>query len=210
MTTYLVRVLYSSTTLPIYQVFGTRHPDTDPSNVTRVLFFVRNVRRRKASSSWVSDLHVRAPRSLEAKPEGLAGGRSPAGTVAPADVAIVRRCSISFHDGFRRKAHTSRTVVAFREFFTKANGVFAKPVRRGASITRPSDARSSSSSLVAELLVLKKNKARAAPRKKNGASREDPRARRFFCFRDNPKRHRAVTSGSCARISFRDAAFVGP
>ena len=81
MTTYLVRVLYSSTTLPIYQVFGTRHPDTDPSNVTRVLFFVRNVRRRKASSSWVSDLHVRAPRSLEAKPEGLAGGRSPAGTV---------------------------------------------------------------------------------------------------------------------------------
>lgn len=143
MTTYLVRVLYSSTTLPIYQVFGTRHPDTDPSNVTRVLFFVRNVRRRKASSSWVSDLHVRAPRSLEAKPEGLAGGRSPAGTVAPADVAIVRRCSISFHDGFRRKAHTSRTVVAFRAFFTK-------PVRRSASIRRPSDARSSSSSLVAE------------------------------------------------------------
>ena len=39
MTTYLVRVLYSSTTLPIYQVFGTRHPDTDPSNVTRVFCF---------------------------------------------------------------------------------------------------------------------------------------------------------------------------
>lgn len=95
------------------------------------------MRRRKASSSWVSDLHVRAPRSLEAKPEGLAGGRSPAGTVAPADVAIVRRCSISFHDGFRRKAHTSRTVVAFRAFFTKANAVLAiSPNRLGAPLTR--------------------------------------------------------------------------
>ena len=66
-------------------------------------------KRKEASSSWASDRHVRAPRSLEAKPEGLAGGRSPAGTVAPADVAIVRRCSISFHDGFRRKAHKLRS-----------------------------------------------------------------------------------------------------
>ena len=63
--------------------------------------------REKASSSWATDRHVRAPRSLEAKPEGLAGGRSPAGTVAPTDVAIVRRCSISFHDGFRRRVHVS-------------------------------------------------------------------------------------------------------
>ena len=138
MTTYLVRVLYSSTTLPIYQVFGTRHPDTDPSVVRapKKNAFSRS-KRKEASSSWVSDLHVRAPRSLEAKPEGLAGGRSPAGTVAPADVAIVRRCSISFHDGFRRKAHTSRTVVAFRALFTKANAVLAiSPNRSGDPLTR--------------------------------------------------------------------------
>jgi len=215
MTTYLVRVLYSSTTLPIYQVFGTRHPDTDPSNVTRVLFFVRNVRRRKASSSWVSDLHVRAPRSLEAKPEGLAGGRSPAGTVAPADVAIVRRCSISFHDGFRRKAHTSRTVVAFRAFFTKPNAVFAKPVRRSASIRRPSDARSSSSSLVAELPSRK-------PRKKTvRLARIHARASLFFSdvFVTIPKgtgpSHQAAARGfhsATRRSSARRAkrAYTGP
>ena len=170
MTTYLVRVLYSSTTLPIYQVFGTRHPDTDPSNVTRVLFFVRNVRRRKASSSWVSDLHVRAPRSLEAKPEGLAGGRSPAGTVAPADVAIVRRCSISFHDGFRRKAHTSRTVVAFRAFFTKANAVLAiSPNRLGAPLTR-----------VLPPLLSSQNDHHKSREKKRCVSRGSTRARRSF------------------------------
>ena len=177
MTTYLVRVLYSSTTLPIYQVFGTRHPDTDPSNVTRVarvLFFVGNVRRRKASSSWVSDLHVRAPRSLEAKPEGLAGGRSPAGTVAPADVAIVRRCSISFHDGFRRKAHTSRTVVAFRALFTKANAVLAiSPNRSGDPLTR-----------VLPPLLSSQNHCY----EKRCVSRGSTRASLFFCFRDNPKR----------------------
>ena len=77
------------------------------------------------------------PVPLKRNPKASRGVEAPRGPVAPADVAIVRRCSISFHDGFRRKAHTSRTVVAFRALFTKANAVLAiSPNRLGAPLTR--------------------------------------------------------------------------
>ena len=194
-------------TLPIYQVFGTRHPDTDPSVVRapKNNAFSRS-KRKEASSSWVSDRHVRAPRSLEAKPEGLAGGRSPAGTVAPADVAIVRRCSISFHDGFRRKA---RKANVSRRSTRKPN-----PKRNtrlfGSSLL--TDARLS----VPRLFFFRRRK------KDGGASREDRRAV-FFCARARfPRRkkvpgpsHQAAARGfdpATRRSSARRAkrAYTGP
>ena len=66
------------TTLPIYQAFGTRHPDTDPSTRGFALF-------TRASFSETGRLHlvgrrtprVLSPRSLEAKREGPAGFETP-------------------------------------------------------------------------------------------------------------------------------------
>ena len=148
------------------------------------------------------------PVPLKRNPKASRGVEAPRGPVAPADVAIVRRCSISFHDGFRRKAHTSRTVVAFRALFTKANAVLAiSPNRSGAPLTR-----------VLPPLLSSQNHCY----EKRCVSRGSTRASLFFCFRDNPKRpkgtgpsHQAAARGfhsATRRSSARRAkrAYTGP
>ena len=145
----------------------------------------------------MSDRHVRAPRSLEAKPEGLAGGRSPAGTVAPADVAIVRRCSISFHDGFRRKA---RKANVSRRSTPKPNPK-KNPRLFGSSLL--TDARLSVPLLFFFFVAGKKTVVRLA-------RIDAPVGLRARAFPATKKSPRAVSSGSCARVRSRDAAFVGP
>jgi len=115
MTTYLVRVLYSWQHAADEASIGTRHPTTDPWRDFRLLFcffaterelllFTKSPRETRLHLVGCRTPCVHTPRSLEAKAEGLAGGRSPGRTVAPTDVAIVSRLSISLHDGFRRKA----------------------------------------------------------------------------------------------------------